>query len=87
MNKEIEITTEPGILLRLPCKVGDTVYRINTESETIIKDIIMQITICDGFILLHGHIIDEMDAAEVGKTVFFEKEDARRRLEEMRNGL
>lgn len=85
--EEIAFVRESGVLMRLPCKIGDTVYRIDTESETIIKDTIMQITICDGFVLLHGHVIDEMDTAEVGKTVFFDKEEARRRLEEMRNDL
>ena len=72
--------------MKLPCKIGDAIYRMTPETLVpITRDIIMQITICDGLILLHGEIISEIDAAEIGKTAFLNVEDAYRKLEEMRN--
>lgn len=49
----------------------------------ITRDIIMQITICDGFILLHGEVISEIDAAEIGETAFLSMEEADRKLKEL----
>lgn len=43
----------------------------------------MQITICDGFILLHGEVISEIDAAEIGETAFLSMEEADRKLKEL----
>lgn len=77
---------QQGLLVKLPCKIGDAIYRMTPETLVpITRDIIMQITICDGLILLHGEIISEIDAAEIGKTAFLNVEDAYRKLEEMRN--
>lgn len=81
-----KIAEQQGLLVKLPCKIGDAIYRMTPETLVPITwDVIMQITICDGLILLHGEIISEIDAAEIGKTAFLNVEDAYRKLEEMRN--
>lgn len=75
---------QQGLLVKLPCKIGDAIYRMTPETLVpITRDIIMQITICDGFILLHGEVISEIDAAEIGETAFLSMEEADRKLEEL----
>lgn len=75
---------QQGLLVKLPCKIGDAIYRMTPETLVpITRDIIMQITICDGFILLHGEVISEIDAAEIGETAFLSMEEADRKLKEL----
>jgi hypothetical protein len=79
-----KIAEQQGLLVKLPCKIGDAIYRMTPETLVpITRDIIMQITICDGFILLHGEAISEIDAAEIGETAFLSVEEADRKLKEL----
>lgn len=79
-----KIAEQQGLLVKLPCKIGDAIYRMTPETLVpITRDIIMQITICDGFILLHGEVISEIDAAEIGETAFLSMEEADRKLKEL----
>ena len=85
--KELEAyknAEQQSLLVKLPCKIGDAIYRMTPETLVpITRDIIMQITICDGFILLHGEVISEIDAAEIGETAFLSMEEADRKLKEL----
>lgn len=85
--KELEAyknAEQQSLLVKLPCKIGDAIYRMTPETLVpITRDIIMQITICDGFILLHGEVISEIDAAEIGETAFLSIEEADRKLKEL----
>lgn len=85
--KELErykTAEQQGLLAKLPCKIGDAIYRMTPETLVpITRDIIMQITICDGFVLLHGEVISEIDAAEIGETAFLSMEEADRKLKEL----
>ena len=79
-----KIADQQGLLVKLPCKIGDAIYRMTPETLVpITRDIIMQITICDGFVLLHGEVISEIDAAEIGETAFLSMEEADRKLKEL----
>lgn len=79
-----KIAEQQDLLVKLPCKIGDAIYRMTPETLVpITRDIIMQITICDGFILLHGEVISEIDAAEIGETAFLSMEEADRKLKEL----
>ena len=79
-----KIAEQQGLLEKLPCKIGDAIYRMTPETLVpITRDIIMQITICDGLILLHGEVISEIDAAEIGETAFHSMEEADRKLKEL----
>ena len=81
--REYEGLEEQGLLLRLPCKVGDTIYglhkamvcELNTETIGISK-------MPSGEIL---YLIDgwELDKGDFGKTVFLTKAEAEQKLKEM----
>ena len=92
--KEYEDAEEQGLLLRLPCKVGDTIYRVNAGAkEPVIKMRVLQVH----YKQLHkDRIIIRIDAIndnnmgescylleDFGKTVFLTKEEAEQKLREM----
>lgn len=91
--QEYEDLEDQGRLLRLPCKVGDTVYCIGegtisdyiVDSFTLDKDDGLCLQICkrkkDGWItvtLTHG-----VEVSKIGKTIFLTKEDAEEKLKEL----
>lgn len=61
--KEYEDLEERGLLVKLPCKVGDTLYRIDIDSQIDIREIqqyhIDNIVICDD-----GDILFKYDALD-----------------------
>ena len=72
-----------------PCKVGDTVYEIafpyrNGGREKVIKQrVVHSIEICnDRFITLRCGRTITLFASNIGETVFFTREEARKALEE-----
>ena len=80
--KEYQSLEEQGRLIKLPCKVGDTVYVIVGEKISVQKiqrattDSEMRIEFCTkrrGFALF-----------DIGKTVFLTKSEAEAKLEELR---
>ena len=83
---EYENLEEQGRLIKLPCKVGDTIYglhkamvcELNTETIGISK-------MPSGEIL---YLIDgwELDKGDFGKTVFLTKSEAEAKLKELRGG-
>ena len=91
--KDIEDAEEHGLLLRLPCKVGDTVYEVTsrkTISEYRVKAIRVELfctfiewDIVAGFVdkSIFGVPVDE-----IGKTVFLTREEAEAALEAMKDG-
>lgn len=88
--KDYEDAEENGLLLRLPCKVGDIVWEVNAERKRISKFVIESITIypCNviqfNWTLLEGIYknIVGFSKAELGKTVFLTKEEAEAKLKE-----
>ena len=89
--KEYEDAEEQGLLLRLPCKVGDIVWEVNTERKRISKFLIESITVypCNviqfNWTLLEGIYknVVGFSKAELGTTVFLTREDAEAKLKEM----
>lgn len=85
---EYEELEEQGRLLRLPCKVGDTVYKITRNfiseykiiSETIYPYSIQFNWQCTKGI--YGNLVGFADR-EIGKTVFLTREEAEAKLKEM----
>ena len=77
---EYEDLEEQGLLLRLPCKVGDTVYIIYSDKETsfieepIVKDV-----------STHRIWIESRcyDYSDIGKTIFLTQAEAEQKLKEM----
>lgn len=86
---------EQGLLVRLPCKVGDTVYRVNAGAkQPIIPMIVSEIH----FLCYKNERAVRFDAIgkedmgescyrleDIGRIVFLTHEEAERKLEEMKN--
>ena len=79
-----------GLLLKLPCKVGDTVYILAGRFGTFYEE-----DICDGFYIgrdrilqvkVQNHEGNHGTYGVVGKTVFLTKEEAEKALAEMEKG-
>ena len=96
--KEYEDAEEQGLLLRLPCKVGDMVwdidygrpcvYRITGFSfgtaEDYIDEPVKENELVYYYINSNGSIIGSFASSEIGKTVFLTKEEAEQALAEMK---
>ena len=83
--KEYEDLDEQGLLLRLPCKVGDTVYSIANDGKIYPVKATREVRIVNGVL----HIIcescrysDLVSYDDVGKTVFLTQEEAEQKLKE-----
>ena len=85
---------EQGLLVRLPCKVGDTVYRVNAGA----KQPIIPMTVSEIHFLCYKNeravrfdAIGKEDMGEscyrledIGRIVFLTREDAEKKLEEVK---
>nr|DAG47058.1 MAG TPA: hypothetical protein [Caudoviricetes sp.] len=97
---DYEDAEEQGLLVRLPCKVGDTVwdndfghpvsYEINAFSYGYC-DSYVEPNIEDEIIFYYenynGSITGAFPMSEIGKSVFLTRDEAEKKLEEMKNGL
>ncbi len=86
---------EQGLLVRLPCKVGDTVYRVNAGA----KQPIIPMTVSEIHFLCYKNeravrfdAIGKKDMGEscyrledIGRIVFLTREEAEKKLEEMKH--
>lgn len=79
---------EQGLLLKLPCKVGDTVYILAGRFGTFYEE-----DICDGFYIgrdgilqvkVQNHKGNHGTYGVVGKTVFLTKAEAEKALAELK---
>ena len=84
---ELEDKIENKNIIELPCKVGDTAYEVFKEhkppfiQETTIEKIII---IEKGFKLrLSRNSVYETAVSSIGKTIFFTKAEAEKKLEEL----
>ena len=91
---EYEDLEEHGLLLRLPCKVGDAIYRVNAGAkEPVIKMRVLQVhykELHKNRIIIRIDAINDKDMGEscylledFGKTVFLTKAEAKKKLKEM----
>ena len=92
---EYEDLEEQGLLLRLPCKAGDTVYYVNTDAKKpIIKMQVLQVNYKQFYkdsIFIRIDATNDKDMGKIcylleddfGKTVFLTKEEAEQKLKEM----
>lgn len=92
--KSYKEAEEQGLLVRLPCKVGDTVYRVNAGA----KQPIIPMTVLEIHFLCYKNertvrfdAIGKEDMGEscyrledIGRIVFLTREEAEKKLEEMR---
>lgn len=80
-------------LIKLPCKVGDTVYGINTDRNIVSALKIISVKIYSYAIYFDYQLIDgiyknivSFADADIGKTVFLTKSEAEVKLKELRGG-
>lgn len=87
-----EDAEEQGLLLQLPCKVGDKLYRITPYvKEPIITTHVLQINIKQFFnekIIVRIDVMDKMGEScyfldDIGKKVFLSRAEAEAKLKEM----
>lgn len=86
---------EQGLLVRLPCKIGDTVYRVNAGAkQPIIPMTVSEIHFlcCKNERTVRFDAIGKEDMGEscyrledIGRIVFLTREEAVKKLEEMKN--
>ena len=81
---EYEDLDEQGLLLRLPCKVGDRLYKIDYEYlGNIISDTVHSIHILRNTVYLEMKYWHDISLSEVGKTTFLTQAEAEQKLKEM----
>lgn len=94
---EYEDLEEQGLLMRLPCKAGDTVYRVNAGA----KQPIITMTVSEIHFLCYKNeravrfdTIGKEDMGEscyrledIGRIVFLTREEAEKKLEELKNEI
>ena len=87
---DYEDLEEQGLLVRLPCKVGDIMFRINKGA----KNPIIELTVTQINITRRSYNLEVIDRDcgelmcfknDIGKTVFLTREDAEKKLEEIQN--
>lgn len=90
---EYEDAEEQGKLVKLPCKVGDVVYGINTDRNIvsalkIISTKIYSYAIYFDYQLIDGIYKNIVSFADIdfGKTVFLTKSEAEAKLKELKGG-
>lgn len=88
---DYEDLEEQGRLIKLPCKVGDTVYGINTDRNIVSALKIISVKIYSYAIYFDYQLIDgiyknivSFADADIGKTVFLTKSEAEAKLKELR---
>lgn len=87
--KSFKEAEEQGLLVRLPCKVGDTVY---VPTRVLVSEFKITAIFCD----IHGTYFywlfycgiyertSGFSERDIGKTVFLTREEAEKKLEEMK---
>lgn len=83
---------EQGLLVRLPCKVGDTVYVPTRNFISELRIIMISVDmhgIYFGWKLNSGIYsnLDGFSINKLGKTVFLTREEAEKKLEELKNEI
>lgn len=92
--KRYEDLEEQGRLIKLPCKVGDTVFYINGTLILEYEIVSFSIDRTGAWLMYGEHYVDENDRTysynfetdKIGKTVFLTREEAEEKLKEMRGG-
>lgn len=84
---EYEDLEEQGLLFRLPCKVGDTVWRIIISDNYIMPCNVEEFVYSNSlYIIVREELFNTrrgLNINEIGKTVFLTKEEAEQKLKEM----
>lgn len=83
---------EQGLLVRLPCKVGDTVYVPTRNFVSELRITMVSVDMHGTYFswMLNSGIYPNLDGfskSKLGKSVFLTREEAEKKLEEMKNEI
>lgn len=87
---DYEDLEEQGLLARLPCKVGDIMFRINKGA----KNPVIELTVTQIDITTRSYNLEVIDRecgelmcfkSDIGRTIFLTREEAEKKLEEIQN--
>lgn len=79
-SKEYQQLEEQGRLVKLPCKVGDTVYKVNKASRKVTQHKVREVE--DGQVAFENYDYRSFNC--FGKRLFPTREEAEARLKELR---
>ena len=85
---DYEDLEEQGLLLKLPCKVGDTVYAIGFNKKPVVyESVVLSILITEKEIVFNVKVDEfeinsQLKQSMFGKTVFLTQEEAEAKLNE-----
>lgn len=98
--KSYKEAEEQGLLVRLPCKIGDTVWDNDFGYPQSYEIKAFSYGYCDSYIESYveeeimiyyensnGSITGAFPMSEIGKTVFLTREEAEKKLEELKNEI
>ena len=82
---DYEDAEEQGLLLRLPCKVGDVIYQVNSDVD---EYAISEISIREDKMLITAENLEKglgfcFDTNRIGKNYFLTREEAEQALKQM----
>nr|DAZ41960.1 MAG TPA: hypothetical protein [Caudoviricetes sp.] len=89
---DYEDLEEQGLLVRLPCKVGDTVYVPTRNFISELRIVMISVDMHDTYFrwMLNSGIYPNLDGFsgnKLGKAVFLTHEEAEKKLEELKNEI
>jgi len=84
--KEYQQLEEQGRLVKSPCKVGDTVYCINPDKNTINELVVYGFDIRPLQRFVYDYMGARLNFNQFGKAVFLTKSEAEEKLKELRGG-
>ena len=89
-QREYKDLEEQGLLVRLPCKVGDVVYEVDSPQYGVIECKVIGCTVMNDISFLvsvsHGHGKGsgyEFSERDIGSSVFLTREEAKKRIVEL----
>ena len=89
--KDYEDLEEQGLLLKLPCKMGDTVYAIGFNNKPVVyESVVLSILITEKEIVFNVKVDEfeinsQLKQSMFGKTVFLTQAEAEQKLKEMKS--
>lgn len=89
---DYEDLEEQGLLVRLPCKVGDTVYVPTRNFVSELRITMVSVNMHEAYFswMLNSGIYPNLDGfskSKLGKSVFLTREEAEKKLDEMKNEI
>ena len=89
---DYEDLEEQGLLVRLPCKVGDTVYVPTRNFVSELRITMVSVNMHEAYFswMLNSGIYPNLDGfskSKLGKSVFLTQEEAEKKLDEMKNEI